>query len=49
MHRLRCSGIFALGSIERGPGQDKYFHRWCNHDWLTHPLSIEFVKDLALY
>ena len=38
--------VFASVSIDRGPGQDIYFHRLGIYDWCTHPLSIEFVKGL---
>ena len=45
----RIGSYFCLVSIERGHGQDKYFHRWRSYYWFIHSQSIKLVHDLALY
>ena len=41
--------IFSLASIERGLGQDEYFHILHIYNWFIHPQSIKFVQDLVRY
>ena len=45
----QIGAFFCLVSIERGRGQDKYFHRWRSYDRFIHSESIKLVHDLALY
>ena len=45
----QISAFFCLVSIERGRGQEKYFHRWRSYDRFIHSQSIKLVHDLALY
>ena len=45
----QISAFFCLVSIERGRGQEKYFHGWRIYDRFIHSQSIKLVHDLALY
>ena len=50
MDVLRRIGAYVyLVSIERGRGQDKYFHRWRIYDRFIYSQSIKLVHDLALH
>ena len=45
----QSGAFFCLVSIERGRGQDKYFHTRRSYDRFIHSQSIKLVHDLALY